>query len=317
MYWIPSILNQANLFKRYVDYIDSDKTPTEVKNRLDELLFRANVVWCDIQAIRSDEQVALTLVESYKKQLLLPTNRCAVAAPPIFMMSSRIGSALASLRIMQDMIRYVAPTLFGNGVSMPKSLADACKRGLSTYFDNKDVIEMIQSYWDASGEKLRAMRIIDQHYENLMGKTFYDKSGNTSRILMLLPDNPEEQSPRKFQYKKEVHATDFLISAFHDLHALYDGLAKLAGFKPGLHQASADLAHVGILRKNEERTLGLLIDITSVKKSNAKTVFVLDTIEIKQVIPKKDKGNIAVRKMLTDSEVVTEKEKNLKMEDPK
>ena len=301
MYWVPSILNQADLFKRYVAYMDARTTSLELKQKLSELFFRANVVWVNIKNIQENERLALTIVESYRKQLLLPANgRCAVAAPPIFMMSSQIGSALASLRIMQNMVRYVAPALFGNGVAMPKSLADACKKGFGTYFKDPSVVSLLQSYWVTGGAKLRAMRNVDQHYQNLMGKTFYESRNGLSRILMLLPDNPEGQSPKQFQYKEEINAISFLRESFEKLHALYDDLARLAGFDSNLHTASADLAHVGALVPGEERTLGLLIDIEGSEIENGRTTLRLDAIEVRQVVPKEGGGNIAVSSLLTN-----------------
>ena len=123
----------------------------------------------------------------------------------------------------------------------------------------------------------------------------------------MLPDNPEEKSPSKFTYNEELDAFDMISTGFNQLNELFEQILKDSGLAPLRFENSIYLTHMGSLEEEQERSLGIMIDITKTETTESGTKLYLDAIELMQIIPKDSKsGNLAVRKVKPDHEVFTE-----------
>lgn len=300
MHYITSLLNKSSLFLRYASLLKS--VSDAKKQKIVELLFRANIVLLNLQSILDNESFTLKLISDYKKQVTLSKDgRFVVATPMVFHMSSQIGATVTSLCVIQNLLCSILPYVHSFKNGLPSSFNQFVKK-LDVYSDDKRLKTLIKNYWKSNGSKLRSMRDIDQHFESLIGQTYYEEVDGNSKIIILLPDNPEDKSPKKFRYNNKINAYDFIKESFNSVHSLYDEMAKIAKLEPIQHTLSIPLGHMGVLLPNEERTLCLLIDVLE-SKINTQVENTLDTLEIKQIISKEGGDNLQLRKLRTDREI--------------
>ncbi len=121
------------------------------------------------------------------------------------------------------------------------------------------------------------------------------------------PNNEKRDfnTSKTFTYAKENDAYETIAKSLQAINQLIENVCEAKGYPSKQHQASILLSHVGDLTEEQERTLGLMITVTKVDKTEKSNRVHLDTIEMMQVIPDKEKGkgNIAFRKLKTDNEI--------------
>lgn len=117
---------------------------------------------------------------------------------------------VTAVRRAYDSTRYILWSAFGNNGGCPNSFARTYTRchQLPSYLKEK-----LDTSWNKHGVKITDYRDNVQHYANMdFGM------GSVEMVLIndflwgtnvLLPDNPEAQSRKKFQYKKRVDAITY------------------------------------------------------------------------------------------------------------
>lgn len=82
------------------------------------------------------------------------------------------------------------------------------------------------------------------------------------RILVFLPDNPEEKSQRRVRFQKERNALPFFEESFLSLHNLMESIATALGFQSALIDQAIRLAQLGSLQEGVRKTVALMIEDT-------------------------------------------------------
>jgi hypothetical protein len=148
------------------------------------------------------------------------------------------------------------------------------------------------------------VRDINEHHLALVDYSYFKYETDPGQVVIYLPDNPEVKSPKKFTYLNEIDAFETIAGGFSSINALMESILDDAGIKPTPFTPVLSMGQMGSLETPQNRTLGLMINIQSKEVSEKGVKIVLDTIEIKQIIPEKEgDGNISMRKMKVDNEL--------------
>jgi hypothetical protein len=104
--------------------------------------------------------------------------------------------------------------------SLPASLSDVFTKRGQTDLRKYPMLEifapMLESYWQADGQSLRAYRVLMEHRTLVASEAFLARSDAGTVILhMLLPSNPDAGSPTELIYgNPPVHALLYMEQAF-------------------------------------------------------------------------------------------------------
>ncbi len=251
------------------------------------------------------EAQTVTLVRSYIKQIEFgPDKKITVSAEPLFYVYAQIPTCLTLLIAMQNEILVILQKIMNINGEVPSSLNKAMKKGLCSYGFSKEIHQAVKSYWDTGGKYLRDVRDINEHHLALVDYSYFKYENEPGQIVIYLPDNPEVKSQKKFTYLNEIDAYESIASGFESLNALVESILENIGINPTPFTPALSMGQMGTLEEPQNRTLGLMINIQSREASEQGIKIILDTVEIKQVVPQKEgHGNISLRKMKVDSEL--------------
>jgi hypothetical protein len=104
--------------------------------------------------------------------------------------------------------------------SLPASLSDVFTKQGQTDLRKYPVLEpfapMLESYWQAYGQSLRAYRVLMEHRTLVASEAFLARSDAGTVVLhMLLPSNPNAEGPTQLIYgNPPVHALLYMEQAF-------------------------------------------------------------------------------------------------------
>ncbi len=306
MRYLPRLLNDREFFQELNSALENIKKPNEkLTLKIEHFLYRASCVLYSLERMYSAEQASVNIVRSYIKQIKFPDNgRISVSVEPLFEVYSQIPAALSQLVNMQNLLLEIFQGLFEIKKSVPASFRKAVTNGLTKYGFDKYTSTLVSAYWEKNGLLIRNLRDLNEHYIALVDHTFFSYTKDPGQILVLLPDNPETKSGDKFLYKNELDAYETIANGLIHLDALVSMVLEKLEYKPKRFESSLYMGHMGSLEEEQERTLGLMITITKVEKTESGSKLHLDTVEIQQIIPAREgAGNIAVRKLKTDSEI--------------
>lgn len=304
MRYLAKILNEYGFFLRLHSEMRDAKENQGFVIKAEHFLYNASCVLKSLERMYAAESSTVGLVRGYLNQLTFGSDKkFVVAAEPLFEVYSQIPGALGQLVIMQNQLLPLLQAIYKIKGSVPSSLKDAVGSGLEKYGFSKELNGLVQEYWNSGGKYIRNVRDLNEHFVALVDYSFFKYESDPGQIVVFFPDNPETKSPAKFTYELENDAYETIASGIQALSSLLDCVLQKKGVAPSAFTNAILMSPMGDLTKEQERTLGLMIDITKVEqKGNERTIH-CDTIEMKQVVPKDGKGNITVGKLKPDSEV--------------
>lgn len=304
MRYLPGKLNQAKLFFSLNSVMSDTRADHKVQDLISQFLYRATCVIVSVEKMIIAQKFATDLVDAYKQQIIFgEDNRIAVSVEPLFEVYAQIPSALSQIVIMQNQILKICEFYFKINGNAPSSFNKALKKNLTQYGFTQELADLVTDYWENGGKYVRDVRNINEHHKSLVDNSFYIISGEETRISVLLPDNPEVKSINDLRYANEIDAVDVIIRSLRELDQLFSDIFSDFKENEKPFTQSLELAHMGDLVEEQERTLGLLINITDYDATEEGTKIKLDTIEIKQTLPNENGGNVSVRKMVPDNEL--------------
>lgn len=305
MHYLPKLLNTHGYFQRLNTLLHKEGMNESSKTMIEHFLHRATSVLVSLGLMYNAEKTTVELVRSYIKQIKFGEDKkIAISTESIFEAYNQIPIALSQLVAMQNQLLPIIQKAFEIKSSIPSSLNKAMKAGLEKYEISKDIVSSINDYWKNGGEYLRNVRDINEHFIALVDYTYFKYEKDPGQILILFPDNPEVKSPKNFLYDTEIDAYAVISQGLQSISNLIDTILKINGLQPSNFANTITLGHMGNLEKEQERTLGVMIDITKIEKNDHGYRLSLDALELQQIIPDREmKGNLAVRKLKPDHEV--------------
>jgi hypothetical protein len=124
---------------------------------------------------------------------------------------------LAGRRAQNAVLPFLASAL---RQSLPASLSDVFTKQGQTDLRTYPVLDifapMLEAYWQADGQSLRAYRVLMEHRTLVASEAFLARSDAGTVVLhMLLPSNPDARGPTELIYgHPPVHALLYMEQAF-------------------------------------------------------------------------------------------------------
>ena len=136
---------------------------------------------------------------------------------------------------MQDLFLLLVSKEEKTNLAVARSLNDAMKvkqnsHKIEKYGFNSEIVEIFKNYWDKSGSILKDYRDLDQHYLSIIKHTILQVDP-TEKLIILLPDNPNERSRRKVSYNKQIDGIDFIKKSFDEFHQFVETVARIYNYK--------------------------------------------------------------------------------------
>ena len=227
------LVNRAGLFTYYANWFQDD-------NQLDDS--HNNIVYRITSLILSFEknyELALECIEqfnlfAYSTNIHQSTKNINLATPSLYEIFINISNIFSSMRIIQNsIINIIAKqeSKLGNKISLPNSMNDFVKK-LDSFNVDQDLKNIIKKYWDENGINIKHYRDIDEHH-NFLIKKVYVNNFIDKKLLILLPDNPNVQSYKKYTFKQQINALEFLKSEFDAIEKLLNTISQYYGYQQG------------------------------------------------------------------------------------
>jgi hypothetical protein len=299
------LLNEYGVFQRLNSLLSDSGYGEPFSNRIEHFLYRASCVLSSLRNMYAAEENTVVLVRSYIKQIEFGADKkISVSAEPLFYVYAQIPTYLTLLVAMQNDILIILQKLLNISGEVPSSLNKAMKKDVVRYGFSSEIQQALKVYWESGGKYLRDVRDINEHHLALVDYSYFKYENDPGQVVIYLPDNPEAKSPKRFTYLKEIDAYETIAQGFNNINSLMDSILMGIGIEPTPFTPSLSMGQMGDLVKPQNRTLGLMINIQSREVSEEGAKLVLDTIEIKQIIPETEGGgNISLRKMKVDNEI--------------
>jgi hypothetical protein len=254
--YLASLLNNARLFQHVGGW--KKTSSDEVQSDVDIFLFRASSAYSSFVRMQMFSGKCLEQFSKRKGDLSIKRNQIVFWSPTLVEFLNEFSPFLSSLRIMQNLLLPLTAKAVRTGKSIPLSLAD-CMRKLDGYGFGDEICGLVREYWRSSGLDVRGYRNIDQHYYAIVHHSFLQVFPE-ERVIVYLPDHPDEQSPKRVSFDKRRDALTFFDDAFLKLHNLVESIAKLLGFQPTPIDQTIRMAQLGDLAEGVSQTLALMID---------------------------------------------------------
>lgn len=275
--YIAELLNQFEYFQYLAGWKKSSRSNGLVEG-LNSLLFRGTSAVVHLQRIKKLKKICEGEFDFFENRLVIVDDRIVYNSHFMVELFHEISPLLSTLRIMQNMI----VPLIGKELSMsvPSSLDDVIKKINSIRLPQK-IKGLIEEYWRSSGQELRFYRDVDQHYDVLIKQSFMQIRPN-KRVLICLPDNPEDKDPKKFKFKEQKDGVEFVDTAFKQLHDCIESIARTLGYSKMPLEEEMEMSQLGDLRPFRKRTLGLMVEYYDLADEKGITHLKVEAMEVGQ-----------------------------------
>jgi hypothetical protein len=286
--FIPELLNKNGLFK----YLSGLPRQKDQRDDIADYLFRATSSIIQLARLEQIHQLCLSEYELFKSDLDVKRNRIVFGSESLFSLINEVPPTLTTLRIMQNMLLPICARVLDLKSSVPSSLNDTVKNINRIEFPSI-VKEITQEYWHSDGKNLKDYRDLDQHNHVIIKHTFLEVKPKP-KILVLLPDHPENKSAKSFTFENEINAIEYLPEAFKKIHDWTEDIVMNLGIEiiPKPYQLQTELSQLGELIPVQGGVLSLIMfrEIVGGKKR-------FMAIEVSQL----DDGRLSIRQIFKDA----------------
>ena len=293
--YLPDLLNEYGFFLRVATLGEEQ----EYAELLPSLLSRATSSVLSINRIDQLQRQCLAEFDLFADQLENLDELVVFNSASMVALQNEISPLLSSLRIMQDLANDIIRKL--SKIQVPRSISDTMKK-IKNYGLPIEIVELCEEYWlQRGGKQLRDYRILDQHYSNIVDHVFLRLSPERN-VLLVFPDNPEEQSRRKFKYDQKICGISILRVGFDEIQEFVDRVLMFYKIDPSPHSHSLYLSQWGDLRPYRKRTLGVLYQNKIVGNEDNKKEMNISALRFGQLAD----GRIEVQNLVLSEEKVSE-----------
>lgn len=184
---LPEILNSEKLFLSFATL--SKKEDQKFTNLKIEILERSTTALLHLIKIRQLNTECVNEFCLFEDQLNIKDSRIVYASISLGFLLNEISPLLSTLRMLQNLLLKIISSI--EGESLPSSISDYFKKSYKYTISNK-AKEILASYWEITGKKLKLYRDIDQHFNSLTENYFMEILPH-KQVLIQFPDNPEEK----------------------------------------------------------------------------------------------------------------------------
>lgn len=226
------LLNRAAMFAYYAEWYSSynlDETHNNIAYRISAILSSFE----KISILKSECLKQFNLFEENTK-INKASEMINFKSPSLYDIFVNISYIALSLRIIQNSILNIISkeeSKQKNKISLPNSMNDFMKK-IENYSLDSSIKELISTYWNSNGKLLKDYRDIDEHHNYLIDKVYIDNFKDKNLIL-LLPDNPNVKSYKKYTFNKNIDAFQFLLTEYIEIEKLLNLISKYYNYKKG------------------------------------------------------------------------------------
>ncbi len=240
-------LNKRKLFQRTSNFILNDNC----RDLLPQVFYRASACILSFERIVQYQYKCADEFALFDDKVNIQDNRILFVSAISISILNEITPLLSSLRIMQNQFIGLVSKYYQK--SLPSSIKDFIKKS-SKYDLPEEIKRIISEYWDQSGEFLKNLRDIDQHFYHLIENSFMTINPK-KKVNILFPDNPDCKSPASFKFEKNIDGLEFLFRTFQEINKLYESFSEFVGFDEKDIIFSVGFKHLMKEDVNDKRTL--------------------------------------------------------------
>ncbi len=226
------LVNRTGMFKNYANWYSSYELD-EVHNNIS---YRISSVIASFEKIKILEDECIKQFTLFEKDTGISKKSKMInfKSPSLYEIFINTSYIILSIRIIQNSILNIISkeeSKRGNKISLPSSMNDFTKK-IDKFSLNSTIKEHINTYWNSNGRLLKDYRDIDEHHNFLVDKVYIDNF-NDKNLIILLPDNPNVKSYKKYKFDKKINALEFLLKEFLEIEILLNSISKLYDYPEG------------------------------------------------------------------------------------
>lgn len=249
--FFADLFNSNNLLHHLGSYVNKQRTSNS-----DEFLFHATIVIMSLYKIKALNDFCFSQMQPVKKQLTVKDDKIIVWSPTVVELLTLIPPMLTSLIVMQNKIFPLLLPAAGYKQSPPSSFREAVNN-IHKYNLPKPVMQKTLSYWHNGGLTIRQYRDIAEHHYYLLARTYYQLTPG-EKVLIYLPDDPNEKSHSKYTFNKKIDGIEYLEQAFIALCQYIDAVLSDVGFPSEPIQQPFNPMQIDV-EEGVKKTLGVVL----------------------------------------------------------
>ena len=210
--------------------------------------------------IRALNAFCLSQMQTAREHLTVKDDRIIFLSPTMVELLTLIPPSLASLVVMQNKIFPLLQPVVPFKQSPPSSFREAVN-SIHKYNLPKPVMQKTLSYWHNGGLTVRQYRDIAEHHYYLLAQSYYQFTPD-EKVLIYLPDDPNQKSHKKYTFDKKVDCIAYLEQSFLALCQYVDAVLSDLGFAQEPIPQTINETEI-VLEEGVQKTLGVMFSDTA------------------------------------------------------
>lgn len=232
------LANRSELFKVYASWFEDDNLLDDSHNNI---AFRISSIILSFEKIHILTNECIHQFELFEKSSNInkKSENINFQGPSVYEIFVNISNILTSLRIIQNSILNIVSNeerKNKNNIqfqsSMHSFMNELDKKPKKYAKLDPKIIHLLENYWKNNGLMLKHYRDIDEHH-NFLIKKVYINNFKDKKLILLFPDNPYDNSSKKFTFNQQINAMNFLLNEFFAIENLLNQLANHYKYKEG------------------------------------------------------------------------------------
>jgi len=214
------LANRAGLFSYYSSWYNKNQEDDSHNN----IAFQITSLILSFEKNNELAKEAVKQFSLFEKSTKIDKNskNINIITPSLYEIFINISNIISSIRIMQNSIIDIIGKK--ESLSLPNSMSDFNKR-INKHNINEYLKKIIKKYWKEHGIKIKNYRDINEH-NNFLIKKIYIDNFKDKNLLILLPDNPNVQTYKKYTFDKQINALEFLKIEFYAIEKLLNDISR-------------------------------------------------------------------------------------------
>jgi len=215
------LFNQYYLFQKFSGLCKKLNFVSQV----DELLYCLNSAILRLIAIKEyNFECVKEYLEREKFLTVINTPRIAFFSSNLVRLLNEIPIFFSDMKKAQDIFLSVLALELDLKEKPPKNMNKAIKNTLEKYKIPSEISSLIYNYWEQSGKSIKDYRDMDQHWHQIVQRTWLQLEPE-KKIIVILPDSKHELT-----YEKKINALELLEKSFYDYHELVEKISEFLGY---------------------------------------------------------------------------------------
>jgi len=226
------LVNRTGMFEYYASWYSN----YELDEAHNNIAYRISAILSSFEKIKILEIECIKQISLFENNTKINKSSLMInfKSPTLYEIFINLSYIILSIRVIQNSILNIISkeeSKLKNKISLPSSMNDFVKK-IETYSLNDFIKKEISNYWSSNGKLLKDYRDIDEHHNFLLDKVYIDNFKDKN-LIILLPDNPNVKSNKKYQFKKQINAFKFLLNEFIEIETLLNSISKYYNYAKG------------------------------------------------------------------------------------